>query len=186
MKIKLSILIVLFCAGLSFGQPGTAKIYGDARDKPPTYPRTQSDAKAEAKEMKRLAKEKAKRPPQIEINAPKDKVIPLLVQGLIHFNFTIDRDSSYSITASRPLEGFKESLIGAMAVGTKYGSSPRMYMTATINEVSGVTTVILTTSLSAENVFGKSNNASLDKNKKIRQGNEDFLVSLKNEAESQK
>lgn len=168
------ILILIFAAG-AFGQSGKSK---DNDNKP--------NPVTDKKQTKQIEKERLERPASIQINAPKDKVIPLLVQGLIEHNFAVESDSAYRVVASRPLNGRKERMSAAMHVSTVNGGTPRMYVTATINEVSGITTVILSSAIAADATLGKSSGASFDKNKKIRQENDEFLERLKIRAESQK
>jgi len=144
---------------------------------------TKEEIKAQEKAAKKEAKERLKQPPQVQINAPKEKVKPLLIGYLLQTNFTLEDESDYRVVASRPLKGFGESLMGTLAVGTKYGSSPKMFMNFTLNEISGVTTVILVRAVAAENVFGKSNSASLRETKKSRPELEAILAKLKVDAE---
>jgi hypothetical protein len=169
MKINGTILMILIFAVCIFGQSGTSK---DNDNKPSTV--------TDKKQAKQIEKDRLERPASIQINAPKDKVIPLLVQGFTELNFAVDSDSAYRIVASRPLKGKNER----MSAGMYVGGIARMYMTATINEVSGITTVILSSAIANDATLVGSR--SFDKKKKNRQENDEFLEKLKIRVESQK
>ena len=177
MKLYLTIILVLTFACAVFAQDASNQA---AKDSARLNKETEKSRK---KNEKHFEKEKMSRPAQISINADREKVASMTVETLTSYGYTLDNESPRRLVFSRPLKGFGKTLAGQMAVGTRGGNAPRMAIAATINEVSGVTTVILDTGIFSNNIFGKTNSADLNKNKKIRGDLDSILTSVKTKSE---
>jgi hypothetical protein len=137
--------------------------------------------KEQKKQAEREEKEALKRPAQIVINAPLEKVNQLLVVAFQSWNYQIDEESPRRLVMSKEVPGIGNKILAGMAVGN--GGEARYKLVASFAEVSGMTSITVNFALVSQNAFGKTNYASLDKEKKLRREVDPLLRAVKLKAE---
>jgi hypothetical protein len=129
---------------------------------------------------KNAQKERLKSPVAVQIAAPASTVQQVLIRGFQANGYQIENQSTSSLMFVKPITGFGETLAAGLAMG---GNKPRYKMQVSTSEIGGITTLIVNGWVTSENAFGKTNEMSLDKNKKTRAPLEDLLAEVKRQAE---
>lgn len=137
--------------------------------------------KEREKQAEREEKERLKRPAQIQINAPSASVSQLLIAAFQSWNYQLDDESANRLTMSKQVPGLGNKILAGMAVGN--GGEARYRLQVSLASLSGQTNVTVNFSLVSQNAFGKTNYASLDKDKKLRREVDSLLLAVKNRAE---
>jgi len=134
--------------------------------------------KQDRKDAEGAEKERLKRPEQIQIKAPADKVRGLIMRWMtVGWNYTLAQDSINSLLFTRDITGARGTMLQVLT-GDVY-RNPRHVMSFTISDFEGETTVTVNLS----NISGNAR-AEMNKNKEWRRQTRDALEQVKAKAEA--
>jgi len=163
---------------------------GVAQPSPTPFTKKEREARAKAererekqvkKQFEAEEKERLKRPAEIRINSPADRVGPILVRYMNDRGYQIADEGKYRLVFQREVTGFRAGMATAMAGGD---SPPLWTVSYTITELSGVTVITADMAVIMRRRFGTPRRTDMNKHRQSRQDLEALLEAVKIEAES--
>lgn len=136
------------------------------------------------KELKKAEKERLKKPAQVTVSAPSDRIKQALVREMATEGWTLDNEGQFKLAFSRSIKGWA-GFAAQLAHGYRNGVPPRASMDFTIIPSDQTTVIVADIGITAGNAFGKMDRTDYNENKKARADVESFLARAKAVIEGQ-